>query len=66
MLQLNYKFYSSLSLCDPNKYELIETDTDDVYMALCEKNLDERNRLTKKRIFVILIKQNDCTDNFQW
>ena len=37
MLQLKYNFFSTF--CDKSKYELIEMDTDSLYMALSEENL---------------------------
>ena len=39
MLQIKYCFFSSF--CDPNKYELIEMDTDSLYMALCAEHFHE-------------------------
>ena len=39
MLQLKYNFLSTF--CNENMYELIEMDTDSLYMALIEEKLDE-------------------------
>ena len=39
MLELYYNFF--LKPCDTDKYEELETDTDSLYLALSEENLEE-------------------------
>ena len=61
MLQVKYNFLSSV--CDPNKYELIELDTDSLYMALSEEKPDEISR-PEIRLLWYWMMQSDCSDNF--
>ena len=43
MMELNYNFFTRL--CDVNKFEESETDTDSLYLALDEKELEDCVRL---------------------
>ena len=60
MLQLNY---NSFSFCNPNKHELIETDTDCLYMALSEENLEKISR-PEMQFLRHWMMQSDSSDNF--
>ena len=60
-LKLKYNFFSSF--CDPNKYELIEMDTDSLYMALSEEKLDKIIRPEMQSLWYWM-RQSDCSDNF--
>ena len=61
MLQLNY---NSFSFCNPNKHELIETDTDCLYMALSEENLEKISR-PEMQFLRHWMMQSDCSDKLQ-
>ena len=61
MLQLKYNFFSSF--CDPNEYELIEMDTDSLYMALSEEKFDKIIRPEMQSLWYWM-RQSDCSDNF--
>ena len=61
MLQLKYNFFSPF--CDKNKYELIEMDTDSLYMALSEEKIDDIIRPEMRSVWYWM-RQSDCTDNF--
>ena len=61
MLQLKYNFFSTF--CDKNKYELIEMDTDSLYMALSEERLDKIIRPEMQSLWYWM-RQSDCSDNF--
>ena len=61
MLQLKYNFFSPF--CDKNKYELIEMDTDSLYMALSEEKIDEIIRPEMRSVWYWM-RQSDCNDNF--
>ena len=58
MLQIKYNFF-----CDPNKYELIEMDTDSLYIALSEEKLDKIIRPEMQSLWYWM-RQSDCSDNF--
>ena len=60
MLQLKYNFSP---FCDKNKYELIEMDTDSLYMALSEEKIDEIIRPEMRSVWYWM-RQSDCNDNF--
>ena len=61
MLELYYNFFTMF--CDTEKYEELEMDTDSLFLALSEENLEdiifpeERNEWEAKR-------SRDCTDSF--
>ena len=61
MSQLKYNFFSTF--CDKNKYELIEMDTDSLYMALSEERLDKLIRPEMQSLWYWM-RQSDCIDNF--
>ena len=61
MLQLKYNLFSSF--CNPNKCELIEMDTDSLYMALCEEQLHEIIRPEMRTLWYWMM-QSGCNDNF--
>ena len=60
-LQLKYNFFSPF--CDRNKYELIETDTDCLYMALSEGKIDKIIRPEMRSVWYWM-RQSECTDSF--
>ena len=49
--------------CDENKIEELEMDTDSLYLALAEDNLDDCI-LPEKKAQWTLIRRNDCRDDF--
>ena len=57
----DYKFCSYFY--NPNRYELIDTDTDSFYMAISEEKLDEISR-PERRLLWCWMMQSDCSDNF--
>ena len=61
MLELYYKFFKKF--CDTEKYEELEMDTDSLYLALSEENLDDII-LPEKRNEWEAIRSRDCTDSF--
>ena len=61
MLELYYNF--SKKFCDTDKYEELEMDTDSLYLALSEENLEDVI-LPEKRAEWEQLRSNDCTDNF--
>ena len=61
MLELYYTFFKKL--CDTDKYEELEMDTDSHYLALSEENL-EYVILPEKRAEWDQLRSKDCTDNF--
>ena len=61
MLQLKYNFFSTI--CDKNKYELIEKDTDSLYMALSEEKLDKIMRPEMESLWYCM-RQSDFSDIF--
>ena len=61
MLELYHSFFKKF--CDTDKYEQLEMDTDSLYMALSEENLDNVI-LPKKRAEWDELHSKDCTDNF--
>ena len=61
MLELCYKFFNKF--CDTDKYEELEMDTDSLYLALSEEDLEDVI-LPKKRAEWDQLRFNDCTDNF--
>ena len=61
MLELYYNFFHKF--CDENKFEELEMDTDSLYLALAEDNLDDCI-LPEKKAQWTLIRRNDCRDDF--
>ena len=61
MLELYYNFFKQF--CDLDKYEELETDTDSLYLALFEENLEDVI-LPEKRAEWNKLRSKDCTDNF--
>ena len=61
MLELYYKFFKKFS--DTEKYEELEMDTDCLYLALSEENLEDII-LPEKRNEWEAIRSRDCTDSF--
>ena len=61
MLELYYNFFKKL--CDTDKYEELEMDTDSLYSALSEENLEDVI-LREKRFEWSQLHSEDCTDNF--
>ena len=49
--------------CDENKIEELEMDTDSLYLALAEDNMDDCI-LPEKKAQWTLIRRNDCRDDF--
>ena len=61
MLELYYNFFKKF--CDTEKYEELEMDTDSIYLALSEENLEDIF-LPEKRNEWDAIRSRDCTDSF--
>ena len=61
MLELYY--YFSINFSDVNKFEELETDTDSLYLALAEKELEECKRSEMKAEWEQL-RSKDCPDCF--
>ena len=61
MLELYYNFFKKF--CDTEKYEELEMDTDSLYLALSEENL-EYITLPEKRNGWEAIRSRDCTYSF--
>ena len=61
MLELYYNFFKKF--CDTEKYEELEMDTDSLYLALSEDNLEDII-LPEKRNEWEAIRSRDCTDSF--
>ena len=62
MLELYYNFFDKF--CDKNKYEELEMDTDSLYLALAEENLEDcirRDMLDEWKN----LRRNDCNDQFK-
>ena len=62
MLQLFYIFFQLF--CDSQKYELIEMDTDSLYMALSEDKIEDLIRPEMKLMWE-MNRENDCRDDFR-
>ena len=60
-LELYYNFFSRF--CDVNKFEELEMDTDSLYHALAEKELEDCIG-TKMRADRPRLRSNDCVDSF--
>ena len=61
MLELYYNFFKKF--CDTDKYEELEMDTDSLYLALSEQNLEDVI-LPEKRAECDQLRSKDCIDNF--
>ena len=61
MLELYYNFFKSV--CDTDKYEELEMDTDSLYLALSEENLEDVI-VPEKWAEWDQFRSEDCTDNF--
>ena len=61
MLELYYNFFKKF--CDTDKYEELEMDTDSLYLALSEENLEDVI-LPEKRAEWDQLRSKDCNDNF--
>ena len=61
MLELHYNFFKIFR--DTEKYEELEMDTDSLYLALSEENLEDII-LPEKRSEWEAIRSQDCTDSF--
>ena len=61
MLELYYNFFTRF--CDVNKFEELEMDTDLLYLALTEKELEDCIR-TEMRAEWQMLRSNDCVDTF--
>ena len=62
MLELYYNFFYK-KICDTDKYEELEMDTDSLYLALSEEVLEDVI-LPKKRAEWNQLRSKDCTDDF--
>ena len=61
MLELYYNFFKKF--CDTDKYEELEMDTDSLYLALSEENLEDVI-VPEKRAEWDQLRSKDCNDNF--
>ena len=61
MLELYYNFFPRF--CDVNKFEELEMDTDSLYLALAEKELEDCIR-PEMRAELQKLRSYDCVDNF--
>ena len=61
MLELYYNFF--YELCENDKYEEMEMDTDSLYLALAERSLYDCIKEDKKEVWEFL-RSEDCNDNF--
>ena len=62
MLELHYNFFDNF--CDVNKFEELEMDTDSLYLALAEEDLDDCI-LPSKRAEWTERRSKDCRDDFR-
>ena len=62
MMELYYNFFHKY--CDENEFEKVEIDTDSMYLALAEDNLDDCIIPAGKTQWT-LICRNDCRYDFQ-
>ena len=61
MVNLYYNFFKKV--CHTDNYEELEMDTDSLYLALSEENLEDVI-LPEKRAEWNQLRSKDCTDNF--
>ena len=64
ILELYYNFFRKF--CDTEKYEELEIDTDSLYLALSEKNLEDIILPEKRNEWEAIrsLRSQDCTDSF--
>ena len=62
MLELFYNFFDRF--CDVDKLEVLEMDTDSLFLALAHENLYDCIRPSKKQEWKSL-REQDCNDSFQ-
>ena len=62
MLEIYYNFFDEL--CDVNKFQELEMDTDSFYLALAEENLYDCIKPDKRAAWEKL-RKNDCRDSFK-
>ena len=62
MLHLFYNFFQLFR--DSQKYELIEMDTDSLYMALCEDKVEEL-KIPEMKLMWEMNRENNCRDDFR-
>mgnify|MGYP005677424497 FL=1 len=62
MLELYYNFFAKF--CDVNKFEELEMDTDSLYLALAEEEVEDCV-LPEKRDEWDQMRANDCNDEFR-
>ena len=60
MLELYYKYFTRF--CDVNKFKKLEMDTDSLYLALAEKELEDCIR-PEMRAEWHRLRSNDCVDS---
>ena len=63
MRMLEHYYNSLKKFCDTDKYEELEMDTDSLYLALSEENLEDVF-LPEKRAEWDQLRSKDCTDDF--
>ena len=61
LLELYYNFFEKI--CDTDKYEELEMNTDSLYLALSEENLEDVI-LPEKRAEWDQLRSKDCSDKF--
>ena len=61
MLELYHTFFKKF--CDTDKYEGLEMDTNSLYLAFSEENLEDSN-FPEKRAKWDQLRSKDCTDDF--
>ena len=61
MLELYFNFFTRV--CDLEKVEVLEIDTDSLYLALAEKELEDCIR-PELRAEWQRLRSNDCVDSF--
>ena len=64
MLELYYKFFSKF--CDVSKFKDLEMDTDSLYLALAEMELEDciRPEMTEMKTEWEQLRSKDCSDSF--
>ena len=60
MLELYYNFFTRF--CDVHKFEELEMDTDSLYLALAERELEDCVRPEMRAEWQIM-RSNDCVDS---
>ena len=62
MLEIYYNFFTRF--CDVSKFEELEMDTDSLYLALAEKEMEEDCIGPEMKTEWQTLQSNDCVDNF--